>query len=79
MLAVQDFPGRRYEGPKEIKMLPDSISSFINDHLDSFVLELGQFLSIPSVSTLSEHEKDVLRAAEWVLDQVNRCGFTGRV
>ncbi len=64
---------------EEIKMLPDSISSFINDHLDSFVLELGQFLSIPSVSTLSEHEKDVLRAAEWVLDQVNRCGFTGRV
>ena len=58
-------------------MLPDPISSFINDHLDSFVLELAQFLSIPSVSTLSEHEKDVLSAAEWVLDQVKRCGFTG--
>jgi acetylornithine deacetylase/succinyl-diaminopimelate desuccinylase-like protein len=60
-------------------MLPDPISSFINDHLDSFVLELAQFLSIPSVSTLSEHEKDVLSAAEWVLDQVKRCGFTGRL
>ncbi|MGO8942684.1 MAG: dipeptidase [Syntrophobacteraceae bacterium] len=58
-------------------MLPDPISSFINDHLDSFVLELAQFLSIPSVSTLSEHEKDVLSAAEWVLDQVKRCGFSG--
>ena len=63
----------------ETKMLPDPISSFINDHLDSFVLELAQFLSIPSVSTLSEHEKDVLSAAEWVLDQVKRCGFTGRL
>ncbi len=60
-------------------MLPDAVSSFINDHLDSFVLELAQFLSIPSVSTLSEHEKDVLSAAEWVLDQVKRCGFTGRL
>ncbi len=60
-------------------MLSDPISSFINDHLDSFVLELAQFLSIPSVSTLSEHGKDVLSAAEWVLDQVKRCGFTGRV
>ncbi|MGO9017700.1 MAG: dipeptidase [Syntrophobacteraceae bacterium] len=60
-------------------MLPDSISSFINGHLDSFVTELVQFLSIPSVSTLSEHEKDILSAAEWVLDQVKRCGFTGRI
>ncbi|MGA2028266.1 MAG: dipeptidase [Syntrophobacteraceae bacterium] len=60
-------------------MLPDPISSFINDHLDSFVLELAQFLSIPSVSTLSEHKKDVLSAAEWVLDQVKRCGFTGKL
>ena len=60
-------------------MLPDPVSSFIDDHLDSFVLELAQFLSIPSVSTLSEHEKDVLSAAEWVLDQVKRCGFTGRL
>ncbi|MGA3114313.1 MAG: dipeptidase [Syntrophobacteraceae bacterium] len=60
-------------------MLPDSISSFIKGHLDSFVTELAQFLSIPSVSTLSEHEKDILSAAEWVLDQVKRCGFTGRI
>ncbi|MFZ0928763.1 MAG: dipeptidase [Syntrophobacteraceae bacterium] len=60
-------------------MLPDSISSFINGHLDSFVTELVQFLSIPSVSTLSEHEKDILSAAEWVLDQIKRCGFTGRI
>src|SRR5208283_2109548 len=79
VLVVQDFSGRLYKCVQEIKMLPDSISSFINDHLESFVLELAQFLSIPSVSTLSEHEKDVVSAAEWVLDQVKRCGFTGRV
>ena len=41
--------------------------------------ELAQFLSIPSVSTLSEHDKDVLDAADWVLDQLKRCGFNGKI
>ncbi len=60
-------------------MLPDSISAFIGDHRKDFVGDLTQFLSIPSVSTLSEHAKDVLSAAEWVLDRLKGCGFTGRV
>lgn len=60
-------------------MLPDSISLFISDHLESSVGELAQFLSIPSISTLSERAKDVLGAAEWVLDRVKRCGFAGRI
>jgi acetylornithine deacetylase/succinyl-diaminopimelate desuccinylase-like protein len=60
-------------------MLPDSISSFINDHRDRFVRELAEFLSIPSVSTLSEHEKDILSAAQWVLDQIKRRGFSAKI
>jgi acetylornithine deacetylase/succinyl-diaminopimelate desuccinylase-like protein len=60
-------------------MLPDAISLFISDRLESSVGELAQFLSIPSISTLSERAKDVLGAAEWVLDRVKRCGFAGRV
>ncbi len=60
-------------------MLPDRVFSFISDHRETFERELAQFLSIPSVSTLSEHAKDVLSAAEWVLDQVRRCGFSGEV
>ncbi|MGA2226067.1 MAG: dipeptidase [Syntrophobacteraceae bacterium] len=36
-------------------------------------------LSIPSVSTLSEHTKDVGIAADWVLDQLRRCGFNGKI
>jgi acetylornithine deacetylase/succinyl-diaminopimelate desuccinylase-like protein len=79
VFLLQYFPGRLYKCLQEFKMLPDSISSYIKDHLESFVLELTQFLTIPSVSTLSEHEKDVMNAAEWVLDQVKKCGFTGRV
>ncbi|MGA2400633.1 MAG: dipeptidase [Syntrophobacteraceae bacterium] len=60
-------------------MLLEPVFSFINDHRDRFVRELAQFLSIPSVSTLSEHEKDVLNAAEWVLDQLKRCGLSGKI
>jgi len=60
-------------------MLPDSVSSFISDNIGTFQRELEQFLSIPSVSTLSEHTKDVLGAAEWVLDQVKRRGFSGAI
>ncbi len=60
-------------------MLPDRISSFISDHIEDFTRELVQFLAIPSVSTLSEHSDDVLSAARWVFDQLERCGFKGRI
>ena len=60
-------------------MLPDAVSSFISDNIGTFERELVQFLSIPSVSTLSEHAKDVLSAAEWVLDQVRKRGFSGSI
>jgi acetylornithine deacetylase/succinyl-diaminopimelate desuccinylase-like protein len=72
-------PWHPIKTPQEIKMLPDRISTFAGDHQDDFVADLIQFLSIPSVSTLSEHAKDVLGAAEWVLDQLNGCGFSGKV
>ncbi|MCC6748259.1 MAG: dipeptidase [Deltaproteobacteria bacterium] len=40
-------------------------------HLD----ELCTFLSIPSVSTRSEHKGDVRRAAQWVADQLGAAGL----
>ena len=60
-------------------MLLKPVFSFIENHRERFVRELAQFLSIPSVSTLSEHEKDVLDAADWVLDQLKKCGFNGKI
>ncbi len=60
-------------------MLLEPVFSFIENNRERFVRELAQFLSIPSVSTLSEHEKDVLDAADWVLDQLKRCGFNGKI
>ena len=41
MLALQDFPARRYKCLKEIKMLSDPVSSFINDHLDELCTGTG--------------------------------------
>lgn len=60
-------------------MLPDSISSFVDDNREHFVRELAQFLSVPSVSTLSEHDKDIMKAAEWVHDQIKRFGFNAKI
>ncbi len=37
--------------------------------------QLKEFLAIPSVSTLSEHQPDMQRAAEWVADQMRAMGL----
>ncbi len=60
-------------------MLPERISSYISANIERFTAELAQFLSIPSISTLSEHAKDVQSGAEWVLDQLKKCGFSGGI
>ena len=40
--------------------------------------ELRSFLRIPSISTLSEHEADMLAAADWLIERLNSLGFRGR-
>jgi acetylornithine deacetylase/succinyl-diaminopimelate desuccinylase-like protein len=42
-------------------------------HLD----ELKQFLSIPSISALSEHKKDINEAAQWLASQLEKAGLEG--
>jgi acetylornithine deacetylase/succinyl-diaminopimelate desuccinylase-like protein len=39
---------------------------------ERMVRELSEFLRIPSVSTLSSHDADVRRAAEWVANELRR-------
>ncbi len=41
-------------------------SQHVQDNQERYLRELTDFLSIPSVSTLSQHKADVLKAAEWV-------------
>jgi acetylornithine deacetylase/succinyl-diaminopimelate desuccinylase-like protein len=48
---------------------------YARTHRDRFLVELMDFLSLPSISTLPEHEADVRAAAEWVAGQLRRLGF----
>jgi acetylornithine deacetylase/succinyl-diaminopimelate desuccinylase-like protein len=52
-----------------------SVIDFINTHRDRYIDELGQWLAIPSVSTLPEHAGDITRAAEWAADEMRRIGL----
>jgi acetylornithine deacetylase/succinyl-diaminopimelate desuccinylase-like protein len=42
---------------------------------ERFLEELKELLRIPSVSTLPEHQPDMLRAAQWVADDLTRAGM----
>lgn len=43
---------------------------------DKILKDLFTFLRIPSVSTLSEHKKDVAQAASWLVDYFSTLGLT---
>lgn len=47
----------------------------VSDNQERYLRELTDFLSIPSVSTLSERKADVRRAAEWVAGDLNCSGM----
>jgi acetylornithine deacetylase/succinyl-diaminopimelate desuccinylase-like protein len=48
---------------------------YARSHHDKFLLELKEFLRIPSVSTQASHEPDVRRAAAWLRDRLLDAGF----
>ncbi|GIO38877.1 peptidase M20 [Paenibacillus antibioticophila] len=49
--------------------------SYFLSNKDKHLQELGQLISIPSISALSEHKSDMNRAAEWVADSLHRAGM----
>ncbi|WP_410771897.1 dipeptidase [Fontibacillus sp. BL9] len=49
--------------------------SYFQDKKDAHLKELCELLTIPSISALSEHKADVLKAAEWVADSLRRAGM----
>lgn len=51
---------------------------YLESHQEDFVRRLLDFLRIPSVSTLPEHQADMTRAADWCVDQLRRAGIAGR-
>ena len=48
---------------------------YANAHRDSFLAELTEFLSLPSISALPEHRSDVQRTAQWLADQFTAIGL----
>ena len=48
---------------------------FAQEHRPRFQDELIEFLKIPSISTLSEHKKDMEDAAKWISAQLDDFGF----
>src|SRR5579885_584342 len=50
--------------------------NYFQQHQSQFVEGLSAFLSIPSISTLSEHKPDIQRAAEFVRDELRAAGMT---
>ena len=53
--------------------------AYLDTHRDNFVARLFDFLRIPSVSTLPEHQGDMTRAAEWCAALLAGCGLDARV
>ncbi|MNO26500.1 Succinyl-diaminopimelate desuccinylase [compost metagenome] len=50
-------------------------TTYFQNHREAHLKELGELLSIPSVSALSEHKADVQKAAEWIADALRRAGM----
>ena len=48
---------------------------YIQERRSAFVEELKGFLCIPSVSTKSEHKADMLKAGEWLVEQMRGMGL----
>lgn len=49
--------------------------SYIDSKREENLEELKEFLRIPSVSTKSEHNKDIERAAQWVAEKLRAAGL----
>jgi acetylornithine deacetylase/succinyl-diaminopimelate desuccinylase-like protein len=50
--------------------------NYYQQHQSDFLEGLKTFLRIPSISALSEHKPDILRAAEFALNELRAAGMT---
>lgn len=55
--------------------MDNALAQYFHEHRSRHLGELDQFLRIPSVSTLPEHQPDIRRAAEWVAGQLRTVGI----
>jgi len=55
-------------------MMTDNFKKYIDENKNRFLNELFGLISIPSISSLSEHKADMLRAAEYWKDTLLKAG-----
>ena len=53
----------------------DKVVDYINVQRDRYIDELKQYLAIPSISALPQHQADVRRTAEWSADHMKSIGL----
>jgi acetylornithine deacetylase/succinyl-diaminopimelate desuccinylase-like protein len=53
----------------------DKVVDFINVNRDRYIDEMKQYLAIPSISALPEHQGDVRACAEWTANEMRRIGL----
>ena len=49
-----------------------ALDKYFADHREQHLAELNEFLSIPSISALSEHKEDIRTAANWLADALKK-------
>jgi len=52
-----------------------TLTEFIEGRREQHLIELCDFLRIPSVSAKTEHKPDIERAAKWVAERLRSAGF----
>ncbi|HZU14049.1 MAG TPA: dipeptidase [Chloroflexota bacterium] len=55
-------------------MSSDAALHYARDNRERFLSEMEELLSIPSISTLPEHQPDMVRAARWLCDRLQDMG-----
>ncbi len=53
----------------------NNVIDFINTHRDRYIDELKEYLAIPSISALPQHQQDMRRCAEWTAEHMRRIGM----
>ena len=53
----------------------DEIRKYIDDNKESYINELKDLLTIPSISTNAENKKDIEDCANWLQNHMNDIGL----
>mgnify|MGYP001212272886 CR=1 FL=1 len=56
-----------------------SVLAYADEHADASLARLIDILKIPSISTDSAHDEDVIRGAQWFADELAAIGFEAEV